>query len=79
MASPLAFKEANVVFYPPAGMEDEVLPLHVRRCDGALVSCWQLTAEEIEEVIRTRGVVWLSVMGHWLPQVLVAGRKADVI
>jgi len=78
MAQPLAFPEANVIYYPPAGMEDDVLPLHVRRGDGCLISCWKLTAEEVAEILRT-GVVWLSVLGRGLPPVMISGRRSDMI
>lgn len=78
MAQPFAFPEANVIYYPPAGMEEDVVPLHVRRLDGCLVSCWRLSAEELAEVLRT-GVVWLSVMGRMLPPVMISGRRSDMI
>lgn len=78
MAQPLAFPEANLIFYPPSGMEDDVLPLHVKRGDSCLISCWKLSAEELSEIQAT-GVVWLSVLGWGLPPVMVSGRREEVI
>jgi hypothetical protein len=79
VADPLAFAEANVILYPPDGQQDDVIPLHVRRLDGALVSCWQLTAAEREEVART-GVIWLVVEGRRSqPAVALTAIKAEVI
>lgn len=33
-----------------------------------LISCWQLTKEELEEIQRT-GIVWLSITGEGMPPV----------
>ena len=78
MGRPLDFPEANVVYWPPAGLEDDVVPLQVRRDDHCLVSCWKMSADELAEIART-GVVWLSVMGTALPPVMVSGRRAEVM
>ena len=78
MAQPLAFAEANLILYPPEGMEDDVMPLHVRATDCSAVSCWKLSEKELAEIQRT-GVVWLSVMGGRMPPVMVSGQKADMV
>ena len=79
MAAPIRFPEANLVLGPPQGCEDSVNALTVRRLEGSLVSCWQLTAEELAEIQRT-GVIWLSVWGRQTqPPVLVTAFKHDVI
>jgi hypothetical protein len=80
MGAPAHFTEANFVLGPPAGYEEDVVPLPVRRTsDGRSTSCWVLTPEEKAEIART-GKVWLSVwsgLGH--PPVMVTGLKAEVI
>lgn len=78
MATPVAFAEATTVLAPPPD-DDEVIRLPVRRVDGALVSCWGLTAAEVDEIVAT-GVVWISVQGRISqPPVFVTGHKAEVI
>jgi hypothetical protein len=80
MAQPIGFEEANVTLGPPGGMEADVVPLPVRHSvDGQLVSCWQLSADEIEEIVRTRKV-WISVWGGMSqPPVFVMGHKHEAI
>jgi hypothetical protein len=79
MSKPEPFPEANLVLGAPAGCEDSVQDMHVRRLDGTIVSCWRLTPEELAEVQRT-GVVWLSVWGSLSqPPVYVAAFKQEVI
>ncbi|MBN8994321.1 MAG: hypothetical protein J0H94_03780 [Rhizobiales bacterium] len=79
MADPIDFDEANLRLVAPTGEEDEVRSLPVRRADGMIVSCWELTPEERAEVART-GCVWLSVWSPTSsPPVLVAGLKHYVI
>lgn len=75
-----AFDEDNAVLGPPPGMgEEEVFSLSVFRGpneDGqpVVVSCWKPTREELEEINRT-GRVWLIVMGHTMPPVMLEGIK----
>jgi hypothetical protein len=78
MAAPVPFAEANLLLVAPAGCEDEVDTLPVRRADGRVVSCWRLSAADLRRIAET-GEVWLSVWGHTAPPVLVSGRKEDVI
>lgn len=76
---PVKFDEANAVLGAPAGCEESVEPLHVRRLEGALVSCWELTPEDIAEIQRT-GRIWLSVWGRQTqPPVLLTAFKSEVI
>lgn len=63
MGTPIDFHGANVTLLPPAG-DDTVAPLHAYRNGRTIVSCWQLSPEEIEEVIRSGGKVWLSIDGR---------------
>ena len=76
---PTAFEESNIVFGPPAGMtEDDVHSLSCARVeyDGqpAIVTCWKLTQEELEEFNRT-GRVWFVCMGEGLPPHLMLGNN----
>lgn len=71
MAEPTGFKEANKVFGPPPGVSEEQVG-SINACvtgDNQVVTCWRLSAEELEEVNRT-GRIWLGVHGglppHWI-------------
>jgi len=79
MGKPSAFDEANTTLLPPPGRESDVLPLPIRRLDGQLVSCWEVTPEEVDEIQRT-GKVWLSIWGGVThPPVYVTGLKQEVV
>lgn len=80
MGQPMWFEEANITLGPPGGMEADVVPLPVHRTvDGQLVSCWQVTADELEEIVRTKKV-WISVWGGATqPPVFVTGHKQEVL
>lgn len=75
---PVAFDQDNTVIGPPVGMTE-------KHCDSisawmgklendvpVTISCWKLTIEEMGEVMRT-GRVWLVVMGHGMPPVMLHG------
>ena len=36
----------------------------------AIISCWRLSKEDLDEINRT-GVVWLSITGHGMPPVSI--------
>jgi hypothetical protein len=56
---PKEFAQQNAVF--GAGQKEyQPLPAHLSG-DGQVVSCWELSAEDIERVKET-GCVWLSVL-----------------
>lgn len=62
---PRAFPQANRRMMPPAGMENcDPLETHVTD-DGVTISHWQMSAEELAEVNRNGGRVWVRV--HALP------------
>lgn len=73
-----SFDEANIVLSRPPDMTaDECTPLSVWRGvtenDAPIViSCWKVTAEELEEIKKT-GRVWLTVVGYTMPPVSLAG------
>lgn len=56
MASPIAFPGTNRTFNPPPGREDSIVPLPTFVNGNAIVSAWQLSDEEFEEVAKTRTV-----------------------
>lgn len=56
MAQSVPFDGYNVIFKAKEGDEDRIQPLGVFRNDSCVVSCWELTDEELQEVIRTRRV-----------------------
>jgi hypothetical protein len=60
MAHAVNFPGTNKTFTAPEGRED-VSDLHVFSNGVCNVSAWELTDEELEEVVRTRRV-YLSVM-----------------
>jgi hypothetical protein len=75
-----SFDEANTVLDTPKGMTpDNCEPLSVWRgpLDNgipAVISCWKLTQNELEEINRT-GRVWLLVMGSTMPPVALSGSR----
>ena len=75
---PTAFDEDNTALGRPPGMtDDECAPLSVFRGNDeagspVVISCWKPTAEEMEEIIRTRRV-WIIVHGHTMPPIAPCG------
>lgn len=69
---PVDFPEANCIFEKPEDMtEEQYEAVPARTCkdsDGfpQVVTCWELSNEEREEVART-GKVYLGVVGGGLP------------
>lgn len=75
---PTAFDEENMVLNKPNAMTaNQCEALSVYRgqyVDGTpvVISCWKMTAEEMEEVKRT-GRIWLTVMGATMPPAHLSG------
>lgn len=65
---PVEFKQQNILFQPPAGMEAEVEPLPAFQGEGQVISCWQLTLWERLKLLFT-GRLWFSVIGNTPPPV----------
>lgn len=78
MARPIDFAGSNLLLTVPEQLEHKVVPLAARRANGAIVSCWLLSAEDLRRIADT-GQVWISVMGDSSPPVLVTGLREDVI
>ena len=76
---PCFFDEANLTMAPPDGMtEDQVQTIRVQRAevDGmpVVISCFKPTQDELDEIQRT-GRVWLTVLGHAMPPVILGAVK----
>lgn len=75
MAHGVNFKGANRAYGPPPGVsEKQCRTLHVFDNGPCKVSCWELTDEEIEEIVRTRRV-FLSLWAGGLPPALVGSES----
>lgn len=73
MASPSEFPEQNWLLGKPVDMTDEqcsALPCFIDA--EQVVSCWQLTQEECEEIGRT-GKVFIGVRGASTPAMWLTG------
>lgn len=80
MAFAVPFPEANIRLTGPRGEADsDVYTVHARRLDGTVVTCWQLTPEDIAGIIETGGKVWLSVWGQSMPPTIITGVKAEAV
>jgi len=75
---PCGFAESNAVLSRPPDMEDcdalSVLRGQDLQNRPVVVSCWKVTAEELEEIKRT-GRVWLLLWGPSMPPATVSGIK----
>lgn len=67
--NPISFPEANFKLVPPKGMEDECDALEVFRDDRQIISCWQLTHEEMLEFFKNGGKLWIYVIGRTAPPI----------
>lgn len=64
MAEAVDFIGSNLTLRAPAGEEDRVSTLKAFTNGNVVVSCWQLTPEEIETVIRTGRVFVAQFSGR---------------
>lgn len=75
---PVEFREQNYVY---GENQEGVLPLPVLRDqEGQVVSCWELSEEELQEIIRTKKL-WVCVHTYNAPlqPIAVFGKKSDII
>lgn len=63
MGKGVPFEGFNVVYHAPPGQEDSCNSAHVFRNGIELVTCWELTNEELADVIRTKRVWFLIQSG----------------
>lgn len=81
MAMGIPFEEANTVLRAPTPEDaaaGTVYDLHVHRyrdLDGQpnVISKWKLTPEELAEVNRTGGELWLNCWGETHPPIWISG------
>lgn len=79
MARGVGFEGANFVFEAPPGDNNCVdLETFIDAKNGAVISCWRLSDEELDEVKRT-GVVWISVQSIPIPPITVSGHALVLI
>lgn len=80
MAHPIGFSRANFTIGPPGEYGYSVPPLPVLRLvGGQLISCWELSPDELAIIARTRKV-WLSVWsGRGQPPVQVAAELEQLV
>lgn len=75
MARGVKFAGANKVYAAPPG-RDDVSDLHVFANGNCIVSAWELSDSEIEEIVRTRRVFLSSFSGDTLFPVFVGAESA---
>lgn len=74
MATPTDFPQANFTFTTPVNMTKEQcgdLPVYKgidTHGSPIIISCWQLSPEELE-AIKTTGKVYLTVVGEGTPPI----------
>jgi hypothetical protein len=56
MSKPVYFNGANTVLSAPLGQELEIGPITLMRENIANVTCWELTDEEVADIIKHRRV-----------------------
>jgi hypothetical protein len=72
MADPVRFDGCNTKMTAPAGSEQTVRDMYVFNNGTTTVSCWRLSAQELDQVNSSGGLVWLSVfMGRTTPPTFV--------
>ena len=84
MATGVPFPEANsVLLAPPSAAAGDVYDLHVHRFfddrgDAHVLSKWQLTPEELANVVSSGGVLWFVAEGVTHPPVSIIGHDPFV-
>lgn len=79
---PTNFDGSNAKYGPPEGMdEDQVRTLFAWRGELAtsaadetpvVVTCWKLTNREMKQLEKSRGKLWLTVIGRGMPPVFLS-------
>jgi hypothetical protein len=71
MAEPVDFDESEGGVLEGGGYAKD-LPVYFDQEDGNVISCWQLTDDELFEVLQTKQV-WVVVQGLTHPPIYVTG------
>jgi hypothetical protein len=66
LAKAIDFKDSNEVLKGPNCND---LPVFYDKTSANIISCWELSKEELEEVAKT-GKIWLQVLGYQPPLVV---------
>lgn len=75
MSTPVEFAGSNFVLGAPTG-SDNVGPLPIFRNGTCCVSAWELTEEELAEIVRTRRVFLSVFYGNTQPPVYVGSETS---
>lgn len=76
MGHGIKWNGANKTYGPPPGVtEDQCHTLHVFFNGACIVSCWELTDEEIADIVRTRRVFQSVWSAGQLPPTLVGSES----
>lgn len=69
---PRTFPEANRTLHAPPGMEDTCvsMPCFVDPKHGT-ISCWQMSAEELERLNANGGRIWMRVLQFPPPAIAI--------
>lgn len=62
MSEPVAFEGCTHDFGPPPGLDEMVGRLPVFMNGATVVSAWKLSPEELQQIIDSDGIVFMSVM-----------------
>jgi len=73
---PIKFPESNLELQkPPTMSEEECVPLPIHTDGKTCISCWELSHEEINTIIKNR-VIWLGVyFGKTQPPVWLSANR----
>ena len=55
---PVEFNECNVIY---AKEQSEYIPLPACKIEGLVITCWELSTDEIEKITST-GKLWISML-----------------
>lgn len=79
MAAPIEFGWQNAVLVGPPGSKGVGdLPVH-RGAHGIVTSAWRLTSDELQEVVASGGVVYLSVFSGFTQPPVYVGDERTVL
>lgn len=71
MAVPIKHPQENLVLRAPAGMEDSCSDLSVRVADHGIESIWELSDEEVWDLIKSKRLMLLVVSNSAPPPVWI--------
>ena len=70
MAQPSDWSGANLTILPPEGYEHCIQPLRVFHSGRLTVSCWELSVDELMEIISTRKI-YIGMLTRRVPAMIV--------